>query len=205
MLMRFFRRLFVSLLLIVLAWAAGFFWFTTLIPTSPTEDLRTTDAIVVLTGGKGRIDYGLSLLSEGKAKKMFISGVGENATPKELIEQAVSRARRTFSLSPDAIIMLGYNATNTIGNAWETSQWMEKEGFASLRLVTANYHMPRSLLEFVYVMPGVTIIPDPVIPEGFRREAWWKLNGAGKLTLSEYHKYLAAKLRHWLIDISEDA
>ena len=54
---------------------------------------------------------------------------------------------------------------------------MTKERFTSLRLVTANYHMPRSLLEFRRAMPALHIVPHPVFPDNFKRDDWWHWRG----------------------------
>jgi len=43
------------------------------IPTSETSNNTVTDAIVVLTGGSGRLEEGLHLLFKKKAKKLFVS------------------------------------------------------------------------------------------------------------------------------------
>lgn len=196
------QRLVISMLALLLVWFCGYVWFVAQIPTRASEDTSETDAIVVLTGGRGRIDYGLSLLAEGKAKRLFISGVGEEATPEDVIRAAVKGAQGRFPNISDSVIILGYDATSTIGNAQETAQWMGREGFRSLRLVTANYHMPRSLREFHEAMPDVAIIPDPVMPEGFDVQQWWNLRGSGRVMLSEYHKLLAARIRHVLLAIS---
>jgi uncharacterized SAM-binding protein YcdF (DUF218 family) len=94
-------------------------------------------------------------------------------------------------------MVLGHTADDTRGNAAETARWIKKEGFQSLRLVTANYHMRRSLLEFKRLMTGVTIIPHPVFPQGFKAEAWWIHWGSFRLVVSEYVKYLIALVRLW--------
>lgn len=101
---------------------------------------------------------------------------------------------------PDEVeccIVLGYSAGNTRGNAAETAAWMAAENFRSLRLVTANYHMPRSLLEFTRAMSGLTIVPHPVFPDGFKRRDWWRWPGTTHLVASEYTKYLVALARHF--------
>ena len=72
---------------------------------------------------------------------------------------------------------------------------MRQEGFNSLRLVTASYHMPRSLLEFSRVMPEVRIIPHPVFPERVKQERWWASPGTASLIVAEYQKYLLALAR----------
>ena len=72
---------------------------------------------------------------------------------------------------------------------------MAKESFTSLRLVTASYHMPRSLFEFRRAMPGIRIIVHPVFPEGFKHTDWWLWPGSTGLILSEFTKYLMALVR----------
>ena len=89
-------------------------------------------------------------------------------------------------------VVLGHEADNTLGNAQETARWMHSQGFRSLRLVTAWYHMPRSLLEFGRAMPEIDIVAHPVFPEQVKSEHWWAWRGTAMLLISEYAKYLAA-------------
>ena len=76
---------------------------------------------------------------------------------------------------------------------------MEAEHFTSLRLVTAAYHMRRSILEFRRAMPGATIIAHPVFPDAFKRDQWWRWPGTVHLLATEYTKYLAAETRRLFI------
>ena len=94
--------------------------------------------------------------------------------------------------------MLGHAADNTLGNARETAQWMESEGYQSLRLVTASYHMPRSMLEFTRAMPEIEIVPNPVFPEFLHEAPWWQSRRSALLIASEYSKYLAAMVRPYV-------
>ena len=181
-----------SLLFLLLtgAWLAGLVAFAEAIPDRAADDGRATDAIVVLTGGSGRIEVGLEQLAQGRAKKLFVSGVPRGVLLAELPGLATA--------APDRIaccVVLGHEAGNTIGNARETAAWMMAEGFHSLRLVTSNYHMPRSLLEFRRAMPGVEIVPHPVIPERVRQNDWWRWPGTTMLIVTEYSKYLLALAR----------
>jgi len=93
-------------------------------------------------------------------------------------------------------------AENTRGNEIETAVWVYEEDYKSLRIVTANYHMPRSLLEFRSLMPDVEIIPHPVFPDNVKIENWWRFPGSTALIASEFNKYMFASLRnsllHWL-------
>jgi uncharacterized SAM-binding protein YcdF (DUF218 family) len=174
-----------------LAWTTGLLAFADAIPDKVEDTQTVTDAIVVLTGGSARLEEGLTLLAGGMAKKLFVSGVYQGVDVQHLLE--LSR-RKPEELS--CCIALGYAASSTIGNALETAEWLDEERFTSIRLVTAAYHMPRSLLEFRYVMPTVRIVPHAVFPEQFKLDAWWQWPGTAHLILVEYLKYLAASARH---------
>lgn len=186
---------FLGLLLAVpgAAYAAGLVWFAESIPRETQDDGGATDAIVVLTGGVARVRTGLELLAKGRARKLFVSGVYRGVDVQELL-----RAQKQAPEALECCIVLGYSAESTEGNAAETRTWIGTEGYRSLRLVTASYHMPRSLLEFRRALPGLTIVPHPVAPEAFRREAWWAWPGTLQLVISEYHKMIAALIRPYL-------
>ena len=175
-----------------LLWLTGLLWFATP-PTAESQGLPT-DAIVVLTGGSQRLQSGIDLLREGKGRKLFVSGVNQRVELDELL--------RISGNAPDwmpdwaaCCLMLGHEAGNTLGNAYETASWMRNQGFHSLRLVTAWYHMPRSRLEFDRAMPEIEIVAHPVFPDRVKQEHWWTWRGTATLLVSEYVKYLAALFR----------
>lgn len=187
---RLLRGLLALIGVLAVAWLVGLCQFAASLPTAVTAPDQATDAIVVLTGGSQRVENGLHLLAEGKAKKLFISGVYRGVDVTELLR--VSRQ------SPDSVaccVVLGHAADNTVGNARETAQWMASEGFHSLRLVTASYHMPRSLLEFTRAMPDKEIVPNPVFPDTLRNQPWWRSRAGAVLIAGEYSKYLVALVR----------
>ena len=168
-------------------WIFGLFQFADGIPGSVVDEATRTDAIVVLTGGSRRLGKGLDLLSQGLAENLFVSGVYRGVEVDEIL--------RVFRQAPEALeccVALGHSATDTRSNAHETARWMVLEGFSSLRLVTASYHMPRSLVEFRRVMPDVQLIAHPVFPAHVRLDAWWRWPGTASLLASEYTKYLVA-------------
>jgi uncharacterized SAM-binding protein YcdF (DUF218 family) len=151
----------------------GLAWFAQTIPRAPADETRATDGIVVLTGGPLRLREGLRLLAEGRGRKLLVSGVYRGVDVQELL--------RVARQAPDAVeccVELGYAAD-----------------FASLRLVTANYHLRRSLLEFRRALPAAEIVPHPVFPDSFRIDAWWRFPGTYALVQAEYHKYLVALMR----------
>jgi uncharacterized SAM-binding protein YcdF (DUF218 family) len=169
-------------------WAAGFIWFAT--PPSAENLTTASDAIVVLTGGRLRLQSGIELLREGKGRKLFVSGVNQQVGLDELL--------RISGNAPDwaaCCTALGHDAEDTLGNARETARWARQQGLRSLRLVTAWYHMPRSILEFDRAMPEIEIIAHPVFPEELKRDYWWLTGGTAALLVSEYVKFLGALLR----------
>ena len=170
------------------SWLAGLLWFA----TPPAADTRAaaTDAIVVLTGGSLRLQSGIDLLRAGKGRKLFVSGVNQQVALDDLL--GVSGHAPDWAL---CCIVLGHEADDTFGNAQETAQWIRSQGFHSLRLVTAWYHMPRSLLEFDRAMPDIDIVAHPVFPDQVKQERWWAWRGTAVLLVNEYVKYLGALAR----------
>jgi len=186
------RRLFAVVAAAAVAWVFGLFQFADWIPSGVGDRATRTDAIVVLTGGSRRLGKGLDLLARGLSENLFVSGVYQGVDVRKLLKIL---KRKPEDL--ESRITIGV-ATNTMGNAMETMVWMKSRKFRTLRLVTAAYHMPRSLLEFRYAMPGLTIIAHPVFPENVKRERWWTWPGTASLMMSEYNKYLFAWTRHGL-------
>lgn len=186
-----------TLCVLGVAWLGGFLSFIDTISTmreqAVTPDMFPTDAIVVLTGGSDRLAKGVELLQSGKGKKLFVSGVHQGLTVDGLIgPRPIDPALRNND------IVLGYKAGSTIGNADETKAWMRKEHYTSMRLVTANYHMPRSLLLFRAAMPEVDIIPAPVTPDNVRLDSFWRHPGTIELVAFEYVKFLLANVKVWV-------
>ncbi|MDE3015385.1 MAG: YdcF family protein [Pseudomonadota bacterium] len=194
-----FRRILLSFFFCVCAWLAGLIWFIGQIPAAPLKNIASADAIVVLTGGSGRLAYGLELLAQDKGKMLFISGVSDGVTVPTLLRQAGVDAKAPLRPVNAESIALGHKARNTIGNAEETLRWLKQRGYHSILLVTSDYHMPRSLLEFKATAPDITVTPAPVFPGDVNPSGWWADKDSRTLILLEYHKFLAASLRHWLL------
>lgn len=174
----------------VLGWLLGFGAFAVDAASARPDDLAgRTDAVVVLTGGANRIEEGLRLFATGSAPHLFISGVHESVD----VDSIKAMWKGSIDL-PDCCLTLGHSASNTMDNASETRRWLEENEIKSIRLVTSNYHMRRSLLEFSEAMPDIEIIRHPVLPE--RLETWsapfWSL------AFREYHKTLLTWVRQRL-------
>jgi uncharacterized SAM-binding protein YcdF (DUF218 family) len=164
-------------------WLLGFAWFLYLalreVPPPPH-----TDAIVALTGGPGRVEVALRLLSIGAADRLLVTGAGEKT------DLAVLARRAGLDPTPFAQqITLGHAARTTRGNALETAAWAREQDVGTLLVVTTWFHMPRALVELRRAMPGVTANPYPV---GRVNAEDLAVRGTARRVIEEYHKYLAA-------------
>tara|TARA_R110000782_G_scaffold268689_1_gene365562 strand:- start:92729 stop:93259 length:531 start_codon:yes stop_codon:yes gene_type:complete len=162
---------------VVLVWALGFAWFAIFLPQP--LDGRTTDAIVVLTGGPGRIDRGLALMEQGAAKRMLISGVDRSVRPHELaVEYDVPD--RLF----ECCITLGREAIDTRSNGIETARWLEKRGYDTVRLITTDWHMRRAAYELRQALPPDIVIVHDAVPS----------RPSFSILFKEYHKYVLRRM-----------
>jgi uncharacterized SAM-binding protein YcdF (DUF218 family) len=168
-------------------WLIGFFFFIQTVFAPLTPQNVPTDLIVVLTGGQERIEEGLRLLSHGYGKRLLISGVHAQVS----MEAILSQQTNTYDNVKQSII-LGREAANTQGNALETALWVQKTEAHSIRLITANYHMPRSLVIFKRQLPHIQLIPHPVEPPTVSKRTWIAWPGTMGLLFWEYNKYLTS-------------
>ena len=134
---RFLSRLFALALLL---YALGYAVFAVMLPR-PAGNERT-EAVVVLTGGSGRLERGFDLVQRGIAPRMLISGVDRTVRPVELAA--------AYDIDPQLIaccVSLGRESFDTRSNADEVARWVERRRVRSIRLVTNDLHMPRAHYE----------------------------------------------------------
>ena len=167
----------------------GFLWFIWRVPADEVALDRNADGIVALTGGASRIADAIELLALGRGKRLLISGVNRATSSKE-----ISRLNPEFERWVRCCVDFD-RSLNTLGNAVETRRWAESRGFRSLIVVTSNYHMPRALAELSHQLPGVALVPFPVVTDRQRADPWWAGGATARLMLTEYAKYVFAKLR----------
>jgi uncharacterized SAM-binding protein YcdF (DUF218 family) len=187
---RWYRRILIGCAVFALAIFAGFLLFANSLPRSENKLVQSADGIVVLTGGASRVVDAVELLAAGRGKRLLISGVHPSTTPSELV-----RVNPDFERLLKCCIDLGREATNTFGNAVETANWVRDKRFRSLIVVTSGWHMPRALIEIENELPGVALIPYPVVSERMRDEPWWYDAPTIRLLAVEYVKYVASIVR----------
>lgn len=166
---------------VLLTWLFGFLWFAFALPRP--RDGGRTDAVVVLTGGAGRIERGLQMVYADQAKRMLVSGVDREVKPREFAAEY-----RVSAAVMECCVSLGYESYDTRSNAAETARWLESNRFRSVRLVTTDWHMRRAALELERLLPsGIEVTTDAVVSSPSLR-----------ILFLEYNKYLARRLtRLW--------
>jgi uncharacterized SAM-binding protein YcdF (DUF218 family) len=177
--------------LLCAAFLAGFAFFADHVANlAAPENPATADAIIVLTGGQARIDAALELLKSGKGERLLISGVNPAAS-SESLRAAAGADRALFRCCVD----IDREALDTIGNAEESAEWVEKHNYQSVILVTNNYHMPCSLLELRRLLQRARVDPYPVVNSRLEHGGWLAKPDAVRVMFTEYTKYLAALAR----------
>ena len=163
------------------------------LPRQMASPAHKSDGIVVITGGQQRLDAGLTLLANGAASKLLISGVGTGLNKVILANDLrLSQTERDLLM---CCAELEFAARDTRGNARAARHWAETNHLASLYLVTANYHMPRAKLAFEREMPHINLQYWPVSPDDLQIDSWWTNPRLVRLLAREYAKFLAEFIR----------
>ena len=180
-----------AFLALALIWFSGLFAFAGRVQGStPPRAPEPSHGIVALTGANSdqRLATAMGLLEDDYGRRVLVSGVNRKASREDI--RHVSRAVRRLY---DCCVDLGFTAADTVGNARETADWAKAMRYTSLIVVTADYHMPRALLELKAVLRGSGVrvdayaVPTPAL----KSRSWWRSPRAARLMVLEYCKYLA--------------
>jgi len=182
------RKIFFGVVVFLIIWFLGLIVFSYKISNLAMNNTQKTDAIVVLTGGRHRLAEAFALLNKGMSNRLFISGVQKDISMEDL------KKRYGVQLYDAHEVTLDKVGTNTFENARETSLWMKRQKIKSIRLVTSNYHILRSLVEFKRWNNNVEIILHPVFSEKVNTLWWTSIDGFSFLA-REYNKFLFALVR----------
>jgi uncharacterized SAM-binding protein YcdF (DUF218 family) len=173
----------IGLIAVVFAWGIGFAWFVHMVD-KPTSAPARADGIVAFTGGSERVETALRLLSDGRAEKLLLSGIGGGAELGELAHRA-----GVDPMPLAARVTIGRSATTTRGNAMETAVWARTNAIHSLLVVTSSYHMPRAMLELARALPDTALYPLSVAAMDRPGRQAVPL----RLVAEEYVKFLATR------------
>ncbi len=180
-----------AFLVVALIWFSGLLAYAGRVQQqTPARAPTPAQGIVVLTGAGSnqRLAAAMSLLEDDYGRRVLVSGVNRQASREDI--RNVSRAVRRLY---DCCVDLGFTAADTVGNARETAAWAQAMRYNRLIIVTADYHMPRAMLELNAVLrgTGVTAQTYAVPTRSLKDRRWWRNPAAARLMVVEYCKYLA--------------
>ena len=185
-------------LIIALIWVAGLLAFADRVGRlTPADAPDAADGIVALTGGSDlRLEEATRLLEDGMGRRLLVSGVNREATREDL--QTVTGATKPLF---DCCVDLGFTAADTVGNAREAAEWSRAHHYRTLILVTADYHIPRAMLELRAAAPGVAVTPFPVATPELDARRWYVTSAGARRMITEYMKYLAILFRELVLGV----
>ncbi|HYC94500.1 MAG TPA: YdcF family protein [Sphingomicrobium sp.] len=168
---------------LAMLYGLGFALFAVTLGAPADPDTAKVDAIIAITGGKGRIEHGVKLLAEGRAERLLIAGADPSVRKVDLVRR-LEAPRQLL----DCCVDLGSESVDTRSNAEEAKRWLDRRRYKSVRLVTSDWHMRRARYEFNRQLDSdIQIIPDAVRTE------------PNFMTLfAEYNKYVLRRLSVWL-------
>ena len=168
---------------LAILYGLGFALFAVTLGEPADAGTPKVDAIIAITGGKGRIEHGARLLAEGKARRLLIAGADPSVRKDDMVRR-LGAPRQLL----DCCVDLGSESVDTRSNAEEAKRWLNRRRYKSVRLVTSDWHMRRARYEFNRELDDdIEIIPDAVRTE------------PNFMTLfAEYNKYLLRRLSVWL-------
>jgi uncharacterized SAM-binding protein YcdF (DUF218 family) len=146
------------------------------------QNSKKADAIVVLAGGKGRVEEGVRLFRDSRAKYLFFIGVDPSVIKSDLY--------RPKPGDPAAErVVLEKASRNTLENSLYGRDVIVRSGVRSVLLITSRYHLKRASILFRNSLPkDIAIIPYPVDSANLK-ESWWNHGGSFHLLFSEFYKY----------------
>jgi uncharacterized SAM-binding protein YcdF (DUF218 family) len=135
----------------------------------------------------------MAVLEAGLARRLLVSGVNREASREDI--RVVSKAARRLY---DCCVDLGFTAANTLGNARETAEWARTMRFQSLIIVTADYHMPRAMLELRTALPELELRSYAAATPALDARRWRETRAGARLMIREYSKYMTVLARETL-------
>jgi uncharacterized SAM-binding protein YcdF (DUF218 family) len=200
--------------------------------TPPPDPPQADAIVALTGASTIRLEAAEALLEEGLGQRLLISGVNREATRKQVRSTLIAGSQAAgaqvigdqgtgapvtgppatgapvngdqaaVGRAFDCCVDLGFRAENTLGNARETAPWVARHHYHTLIVVTADYHMPRALLELHAAMPGVALYPFPVATEAVDARRWWASPDDARRMVLEYCKYIVILIRNGLLSLS---
>jgi uncharacterized SAM-binding protein YcdF (DUF218 family) len=160
----------------------------------PEEQLAKGDVIVILAGGRGRIQAGARLFVRYKEQHqerlpVYVAGIG--ARPEQVFAMIPGEVRHEMRESD---LITERESTNTEGNAKFFLDYASSKGFRKVWLVTSGYHIKRA--EWIFHLMAekrdlpLQLLTYPVLVEPFLASKWRSSWTGVRVSVREYLKWL---------------
>lgn len=162
----------------------------------PAAETYTHEAlVVVLAGGKGRIETAFELYASGAGSALFVVGAGPKSNFATITRSIDPEVMQKLNPQRLAAVAVDTESRNTIENALIVERYLRQNPkVKELVLVTSSYHMRRSLFILRHLL-GNEVRIHPYIPpkESVAAGNWWQSWVGIQVTLSETFKWRFAK------------
>jgi uncharacterized SAM-binding protein YcdF (DUF218 family) len=151
-----------------------------------TQPPKQSDAIIVLSGGQGRVEKAVELYKAGYAPYIILSNA------KEITSRSGDMIQTALNLGiPQDVIYNEDAAESTYQNAEFTLSIMKEQNFKSAIVVSSDFHMRRVKLLFDRVYKKSDIELTYVGSDsGYNAKRWWSDRKSRETTFNEYVKMI---------------
>ncbi|MEK3966612.1 YdcF family protein [Paenibacillus sp. FSL H7-0323] len=151
-----------------------------------TESPKQSDAIIVLSGGQGRVEKAAELYKAGYAPYIILSNAKESTSKSgDMVQTALALG------IPQDVIYTENAADSTYQNAEYTLPIMKEYGFKSAIVVSSDFHMRRVKFLFGRVYKKSEIELTYVgSASGYNAKRWWSDRKSRETTFNEYVKMI---------------
>ncbi len=155
---------------------------------SPQNELKKTDAIVVISGGDtdARVSEGVKLYLQKWAPKIIFSGAAASGDVSNAL--AMKRIAIRKGVESESIL-IEEDSKTTNQNAEYVSELIKTNDIKSIILITSPYHQRRAFSDFKTVLgKDFVIINHSAKDQTWAKKNWWENANARFLTFGEILK-----------------
>ena len=122
----------------------------------------------------------------------FWKRVGNNFDGKIFFQRAIE----AMGVPKKSFQFIGNGVTSTYDEAVATKEYLKKNGYKSILLVTSKWHSKRAYLTFRSALKndGIEIFIQPSRYDAFVPDAWWKNRNDAELVFDEYVRLICYAL-----------
>jgi uncharacterized SAM-binding protein YcdF (DUF218 family) len=162
------------------------------------QNPQKADVIVVLNGrdterSLAAVDLynkgysNLIVMSRGAKQpgsEEFWKRVGDNFNEKIFFQKTIEG----MGIPEKSFQFIGNGVSSTYDEALATREFLKKNGYKSILLVTSKWHSKRAYLTFRSALKndGIEIVIQPSRYDAFRPDGWWKNENDAELVFYEY-------------------